>query len=151
MPPNRLAIEVSLATGLRIDDVLHLRPAQIEKEKTTVTEMKTGKKRRIRLPSALRDELLKQSGRYWVFPGRVDVKKPRTRQAVYKDIRRAKEAFRVRENLTPHSARKYFAVQEYKRSGSISHVKELLNHSNEAVTMVYALADTINTRTVSGK
>lgn len=42
MPPNRLALEVSLATGLRISDVLNLRTERLE-ERMTIRELKTGK------------------------------------------------------------------------------------------------------------
>ena len=47
------------------------------------------------------------------------------------------------ENLTVHSARKIYAVQEYRKDMDIERVKKLLNHSNEAVTMIYALADKV--------
>ena len=58
MPENALALRVSLATGLRIDDVLSLRRIDIEKgQKFTIREKKTGKSRRIYLP-ALRSYLM---------------------------------------------------------------------------------------------
>ena len=48
MPANRLAIEVSEATGLRIDDVLSLKTETIqETNRPTVVDSKTGKKHRI--------------------------------------------------------------------------------------------------------
>jgi hypothetical protein len=37
--------------------------------------------------------------------------------------------------------RKVFAVDAYKRYGSIARVQRLLQHSDEAVTMIYAMAD----------
>ena len=46
MPPNRLALIVSLCTGLRIDDVLSLKTEQIKKGRFTIKEMKTGKSRK---------------------------------------------------------------------------------------------------------
>lgn len=141
MPVNRLAIEVSIYTGLRIGDVLRLKTCNLDKERFTVKEMKTGKSKRVRLPMWLRDELRHIAGRYYVFEGRSDAKKTRTRQAVYKDLRRAAKLYRLNAHVSPHSARKIYAVEEYKRTGSIAKVKELLNHSDEAVTMLYAMAD----------
>ena len=44
-PENRLACEVSLATGLRIGDVLALTPEKVRKQRFTVREQKTGKTR----------------------------------------------------------------------------------------------------------
>ena len=144
--PNRLAVEVSLATGLRIDDVLHIKTAQLA-ERMTVRERKTGKTRRVQLGKDLLDALLSISGRVWVFEGRTDYRKPRTRQAVYKDIKRAAAAFRVRRlQLSPHSARKIYAVTQYHKTGSMARVQQLLSHSSEAVTMLYALADEVSAR-----
>lgn len=147
MPPNRLAILVSLTTGLRLGDVLSLKTEALTKERFTIKEEKTGKTRRVRLSNELRDALFSQAGRFYVFEHRTDPKKHRTRQAVYKDLARACELFRVKGvHLSPHSARKIYAVSAYKRTCSIERVQELLNHSSEAVTMLYAMADAITMR-----
>ena len=146
MPPNRLACEVSACTGLRISDVLNLRTTKLS-ERFSVRELKTGKTKRVRLPRTLLDRLLAQAGRIYVFENRLDYRKPRTRQAVYKDLRRAAKLFRVKDiHVSPHSARKLYAVSEYRRTGSIERVKELLNHEDEAVTMLYAMADQLERR-----
>lgn len=144
--PNQLAIEVSLATGLRIDDVLGLRTRDLG-ERFTVREKKTGKTRRVKLGKDLLDALLSIAGKIYVFEGRTDYRKHRTRQAVFKDIKRAAAAFRVkRVNVSPHSARKIFAVTQFHKSGSLAKVQHLLNHSSEAVTAIYALADEVAAR-----
>lgn len=143
MPANRLAIIVSLVSGMRISDVLSLRPLDLRKERILYTEKKTLKRRRVRLPFKLREELLAQSGKVYVFEHRLDPLRPRTRQAVFKDIKRAAKLFRVPLNVAPHSARKIYAVEEYKKDMNIKRIKELLNHSSEAVTMIYAMADAI--------
>lgn len=144
MPENRLALLVSMTTGLRISDVLNLRTKDLQKERFTIRELKTGKTRRVRLGEALRAELLAYSGKIYVFENRLSQNKPRTRQAVYKDLKRACECYRVNAvNIAPHSARKIYSVAQYKRTCSVERVKELLNHSDEAVTMLYALADAV--------
>lgn len=149
---NRLALITSLTTGLRIDDVLHLKTADVLKGRFSIREMKTGKIRRIRLGKALQGALISISGRYYIFENRLDCKKTRTRQAVNKDLKRACELFRVKGvNVTPHTARKIFAVGEYERTCDFKHVQELLNHSNEAVTTLYAIADTITAREIRKK
>lgn len=145
-PPNRLACELSACTGLRISDVLNLRSERLQ-ERMSVRELKTGKTRLIRVPKALLDRLIAQKGKIFVFEGRLDYRKPRTRQSVYKDLCRAAKLFRVTEtHLSPHSARKIYAVSEYRRTGSLKRVQELLNHEDEAVTMIYAMADQLSTR-----
>lgn len=147
MPANRLAIITSIYTGLRIGDVLALKSSDLLKDRFTIKEQKTGKSRRIRLPNKLKSDLFAQAGRYYVFEHRTNPKKHRTRQAVNKDIKRACELFRVGKlNITPHSARKIYAVEEYHKTGSLKHVQDLLNHSDESVTMIYALADELSKR-----
>ena len=47
-PPNRLACEISLATGLRISDVLALTRDQAVDGRFSIREQKTGKVRRSR-------------------------------------------------------------------------------------------------------
>lgn len=143
---NRLAIITSLVTGLRISDVLNIKSDMLSRERFTVTEKKTLKRRVVRLPLKLRAELKKIAGYVYVFEGRLDSLKPRTRQAVYKDIKRAARAFRVDVNIAPHSARKIYAVNEFKKDMDIKKVQKLLNHSDEAVTMIYAMADQITAR-----
>lgn len=143
---NRLAITVSLLTGLRIGDVLNMRSRDLLKDRFTITEEKTLKRRTIRIPNKLRDELQGIAGKIYVFENRLSARKHRTRQAVYKDIKRAARAFRIKSNISCHTARKIYAVSEYKKDFSVARVKKLLNHSNEAVTMIYAIADELTER-----
>ena len=150
-PENKLILETSLATGLRIGDVLSLKTAAL-KPRMTIKEQKTGKSRRVSFPKALYERLIAHSGRFFVFPNRLDPKRPKTRQAVYKDLKRASKAFRIKNlQLSPHSARKIYAVTQYRRSGDIKRVQRLLNHSSEAVSMLYAMADEITARNMKSR
>lgn len=149
MPGNRLALEVSLRTGLRIGDVLALESAKLA-QRMVVRESKTGKKRRVYIPGRLLRELQQLAGKRYVFEGRCDWRKHRSRAAVYKDLRRVCALYRldgqrVRAHLSPHSARKIYAVAEMRRGG-IERVKRLLQHESEAVTMIYAMADELEAR-----
>ena len=65
---NRLVMRTLLHTGLRIGDVLQLRPQQL-RPNFWITEQKTGKRRQVGLPEPLLSDLLDSSGEYWVFPG----------------------------------------------------------------------------------
>lgn len=142
-PANALALEVSARYGLRIGDVLALRTEDVTKQIFTISEQKTGKKRRVCLGKDLQFRLMQQAGKTFIFENRLDPERHRTRQAVYKDIRRACKLFRIPEHVSPHSARKQYAVDALKRFGSIQKVQQLLQHESEAVTMLYALADKI--------
>lgn len=138
-PENRLVLRVCLHTGLRVGDVLALRTEQLAPH-FWVTEQKTGKRRQIGLPEPLLSDLKKQAGKIWVFPGR-DPRKHRTRQAVWKDVKRAARAFRFPQNVAVHSFRKVYAVDLMAKYGDIEKVRRALNHSSEIITMIYALAD----------
>lgn len=151
MPENRLAIEVSEATGLRIDDVLSLKTDMITRtSRPTVVDSKTGKKHRIYIPVELRERMLKQAGKVWVWPGRLNPKEAhRTRQAVYKDMVQAAAIFRRNGTLdgidgavSPHTARKRAAVAAYE-VGGLNAAQNILNHSRAdvGVTLLYALAN----------
>lgn len=136
---NRLVMRTLLHTGLRIGDVLQLRPEQL-KPNFWITEQKTGKRRQVGLPEPLLSDLLDSSGKVWVFPG-TDPTKHRTRQAVWKDVKRAAAACRLTANAAPHSARKVYAVELLRKYGDLDRVRRALNHGGVEVTMIYAMAD----------
>lgn len=136
---NRLVLRVLLHTGIRISDALQLRPEQL-KPNFWITEQKTGKRRQIGLPAPLLHDLIVAAGEWWVFPG-TDPRKHRSRQAVWKDIKRAAAALRLTANAAPHSARKVYAVELLRKYGDIDRVRRALNHGGYAVTMIYAMAD----------
>lgn len=151
MPANRLALEVSDATGLRIDDVLSLHTEDIRRTaRPTVTDSKTGKRHQIYIPVQLRERMLQQAGSVWVWPGRLKPKtNHRTRQAVYKDMMQAVAIFKRNgtapkdTHVSPHTMRKRAAVRAYHRGG-LDAASNLLVHSDGdgIITMIYALADT---------
>ena len=136
---NRLVMRTALHTGLRVGDVLQLHPWQLRPH-FWVTEDKTGKRRQVGLPEPLLSDLRNHAGEYWVFPGR-NPRKHHTRQAVWKDVKRAAAAFRIPQNVAPHSFRKVYAVELMKKYGDIEKVRRALNHNSESVTLIYALAD----------
>lgn len=136
---NRLVLRTLLHTGLRISDALQLRPEQL-KPNFWITEQKTGKRRQVGLPEPLLSDLRGSADGQWVFPGSRPGKH-RTRQAVWKDIKRAAAACRLTQNVAPHSARKVYAVKLLEKYGDLDRVRRALNHGGYAVTMIYAMAD----------
>lgn len=136
---NALVMRTALHTGLRIGDVLSLKTDKLA-QRFWVTERKTKKRRQVGLPEPLLSDLKKQAGSVWVFEN-PNTGRPQTRQAVWKDVKRAARALRLPQNVGPHSARKVYAVELLSKYGDIDRVKRALNHSSEAITMIYALAD----------
>ena len=141
LPPNRLVMEICLHTGLRIGDVVALTRDQVAKGRFSLREQKTGKSRRVYIPVNLRVRVLAQAGTIYAFEGRDSPSKHRTRQAVYLDLKRAAKALRLPQNVSPHTARKAYAVALYARTGDLSAVQRALNHDRDTVTLLYALSD----------
>lgn len=140
-PANALVVELMLATGLRISDCLCLRSSQLNNQRFTVSESKTHKRKRIYLPRSLWERLKAQAGEVYVFEGAKSVYHHRTRQAVWWDIKRAAKAMRLEKGISPHSARKSYAVAQYRRSGDLEYVRERLNHDQIETTILYLLSE----------
>ena len=150
LPANALALRVSDATGLRIGDVLAIKTVDLLRgNRVSVRESKTGKKRVVYIPRALYAAVSAQAGEIWAFEGRKGKYTHRTRQAVWADVKRARAAFRIPAHVTPHSARKLYAVRLMRRYGDLGKVQEKLNHSDVAVTMIYAFADVLTDRALN--
>lgn len=142
MKENRLALRVSLHTGLRIGDVLRLRTSQL-KPQFWVTEAKTGKRKLVGLPGPLLRDLKRNAGSIWVFEHRTDPTKHRDRSTVWKDVKRAAVAMRLPQNIGPHSFRKVYAVELLHKYGDLEKVQRALNHSDSTTTLIYAMADSL--------
>lgn len=132
-------MECALDTGLRISDVLSLRTVQIGSQRLTVRESKTGKTRRVYLRRALWERLKAVAGSLYVFEGRDSPDKHRTRQAVWKDVRRAAKAMRVK-HVGCHTARKVYAVDIYRRKG-LTATQTALGHDRPETTLIYLASE----------
>ena len=126
-PQNRLVMRVVLHTGLRVSDALLLRP-ELLRPRVWVTERKTGKRRQVGFPAELLQDLREATGEHWVFPGR-DPRKPKTRQAVWADVKRAAKAFRLPQNIGTHSGRNVYAGRLMHKYGDIEKVRRALGHN----------------------
>lgn len=144
-PQNELIMRTLLHTGMRLSDVLALKTADL-RPSGWYTEGKTGKRRRFGLPSELLKAIKAQAGPEWAFPGVSPRGGHKTRQAVWKDVKRASRAFRLPQNVGPHSARKIYAVELMQKYGDIERVRKALNHESESVTALYAMADLLTMR-----
>ena len=146
--PNVLAIRVSLETGLRIDDVLSLRPENLRARSISFTAKKTGKSGTKKISSDLARHLRACAGKDWLFPGR-DPAKHRTRQTVWRDVKKAARVQGISGQISPHSARKSYAVELRKEEG-LAAVQRELQHSNAETTNLYAFADVLTGERTQG-
>lgn len=130
-----LPLWVSLETGLRVGDVVKLKPKDLQVDGLHYTAEKTGKKGTAAISQSLRKELAKRKGKY-IFPSFRDETKHLTRQAVWLRIKRAgKRAGIELEGVSPHAMRKAFAVELYRKKG-FQAVQKALQHNNSATTEI---------------
>ena len=148
-----LPLDLALETGLRIGDIVAIRKRDVVEESGKLwiyyTAAKTGKPGRAEVPArlgaAVRRKLRLAVWCEYLFPpGRRYTKTPHlTRQACWARLKRAcRDAGIDPAGVSPHSLRKVFAVELLHDRG-LAAVKEALQHSNDAVTRVYAYADTV--------
>lgn len=142
---NVLAMRVSLETGLRIGDVLKVRSDELVGRTIHFTADKTGKVGKAVISQDLANRLKRIAGNTYVFEARGNPEKHRSRQAVWKDVKKAAAILRVAgaissENFSPHSARKTFAVTDAERYG-LNHTQKQLQHRDKSTTRAYAFSD----------
>ncbi len=134
-----LPLWLSLETGLRVGDVVALRVCDLKPDGIHYTAQKTGKKGIAPISAQLRKALPKK-GKY-LFPSPSKSGKHLTRQAVWARIKAAGKRAGVKlEGLSPHSMRKVFAVELYRKKG-FKAVQEALQHTNAGTTEIYSFAD----------
>lgn len=138
---NARAIAVSLETGLRIGDVLQLEVYNLLDNGISYTAQKTGKAGFAPCSEKLLNILRDNAVNGVCFPSRSGAKgKYRSRQAVWKDTRKAVMNAGLKAHISPHSARKSFAVDLRRRKG-VSAVQAALQHRYGTTTNEYAFAD----------
>ena len=139
---NALALRLSLETGLRIGDVLSLTPENLKGNTIHYTAQKTGKKGKKVISADLSKRLKQISSKKFIFVGRFG-DKPRTRQAVWQDVKKSAKIHKIDGNLSCHSARKTYAVDLYHKEGMPTVQKEL-QHDRMDTTMIYAFSDMLS-------
>ncbi len=140
-PANARAIAVSLETGLRIGDVLRIEVDDLADGGIYYTAQKTGKAGFARCSEKLLEILRDNAVDGVCFPSRYGAKgKYRSRQAVWKDVRKAVKNAGLKAQISPHSARKTFAVDLRRREG-VGAVQAALQHRYGTTTNEYAFAD----------
>lgn len=134
-------------TGWRVDDVLNLKTKVIHKALelkrpcVSITEQKTGKKSKRYIDKALLLRVYAQAGQIYCFEGRDDYRRHRTRQAVFIDLKKCAQKFKIKMNFAPHSLRKNYAVYLRKQGKTLEEIQKILNHTDITTTLLYAMSD----------
>lgn len=137
-----LPLAVAVSTGLRIGDVLKIRPSDFVRHGVRYRAQKTGKSGHVALDDKLMLALYRSSaGSQWCFPSPKDRRRHLTRQTAWARMKRAcKRAGVDPVGVSPHSLRKVFAV-ELLRKTNLAEVQKALQHERIDTTELYALAD----------
>lgn len=140
-PNERIATALVLEgnLGLRISDIVKLRPSDIVKDgdryRLEVTEQKTGKSRVFTVPLVIQQYIENYCLRNGI--GKKDLIFPICERIVQKQLKIVCDYLGY-EGISTHSFRKWYATEIYKANGyDITLVQRLLQHSSAAVTQRY--------------
>ena len=140
-PNDRIATALVLEghLGLRISDIIKLRPCDIVRDgdryRLEVVEQKTGKRRVFTVPLLIQQYIENYSLRNGVR--RSDLIFPITERAVQKQLKIVCDYLDF-EGISTHSFRKWYATEIYNANGfDIALVQRLLQHSSASTTQRY--------------
>ena len=138
-----LPLEVARQTGLRIGDVVALRRADLDGTTIHYVAQKTSKAGSAEISAELSAELRSRRSRRskWLFPSPKNPREHLTRQACWARVKKACERLGVPpDGVSPHSMRKTYAVELYKREG-LQAASRALQHDRAATTELYVMSD----------
>jgi site-specific recombinase XerD len=145
---QRTILTTCYATGLRISEVVHLKPTDIDSKRMVIrVEQGKGQKDRYTMLSLQLLETLRaywRAGRpqTWLFEGDVP-SKPIDRSAVEQACKKARRLSGIRKPITPHSLRHAFSVHLLEFGTDVRTIQLLLGHRSLATTARYLRIATI--------
>jgi integrase/recombinase XerD len=145
---QRTILTTCYATGLRISEVVHLKPTDIDSKRMVIrVELGKGQKDRYTMLSPQLLETLRaywRGGRpkTWLFEGDVP-SKPIGRSAVEQACKMARRLSGIRKPITPHSLRHAFSVHLLESGTDVRTIQLLLGHRSLATTARYLRIATI--------
>jgi integrase/recombinase XerD len=144
VPSTRALIMVLYSSGLRVGEVVRLRPEDIDRDRGLLhVRSGKGKKDRYTLLSrrateALEKHLLFRAAEEspWLFPGDREGEHLATR-TVQKVVAAARVRARIAKRVTPHTLRHSFATHLLEAGTDLRYIQELLGHASSRTTEVY--------------
>lgn len=128
-------------SGLRISDLLSLKVGDVRGVSHFTFKMqKTKKNVEVHLNPYIRAEIEKyvagKEDKDYLFPSRVGVNKPITRQMASAIIKEAADALGL-QNINSHSMRKSFGYAYFKNTKNIVYLMKLFGHKTQSQTLDY--------------
>jgi integrase len=129
---------IAVNTGLRSGDILALKYEDLQGDKLTIKEQKTGKNKIIALNDSIRAIIPASATGSPFITNKGTIITNQHLNRLLKDVF-AKESKTL--NISSHSIRKSFGVRVYNNNGqsenALVYLSELFNHTSLAVTRVY--------------
>jgi site-specific recombinase XerD len=139
---HRAMLTTCYAAGLRVSEVIHLRPTDIDSRRMVIrVEQGKGQKDRYVMLSPKLLELLRMWWRterptLWLFPGDRPGH-PISKDAVEQACQKARRRSRIPKPITPHLLRHAFAVHLLETGTDVRTIQLLLGHRSLATTARY--------------
>lgn len=137
---NRLLFCMGINTGLRVSDLLALRVGDVVgRDFFTLTEQKTGKRKKIALHAVRRDLDSYCAGldpNAWLFPSKRNPSEHLGRVQAYRILNDAARAVGL-EEIGTHTMRKTFGWHVYQQTHDVALLQEIFNHAAPSVTLRY--------------
>lgn len=144
---NYMFLFVSLNTAFRCEDVLQLRPMDLDGGYVRIKENKTGKTQNFRLNPRVYSEIQDYVERneianydYMFQSQRKDgVIQCITRQQALNIVHETGKAIGIKYKFGVHSLRKTFGYNYIKKGGNLLNLMKMYNHSSPATTLLYVM------------
>ena len=141
---NKAMLELMYASGLRVTELINLKPNDVDLENNTVRTMGKGKKERI-IPIG---DYATVAVKNYLYNYRPDNKKcdylflnnhynQMTRQGFFKVMKKLLLEKGINIKLSPHTLRHAFASHMLSNGADLRTIQELLGHSNISTTEIY--------------
>lgn len=143
---DQLITDLLRATGYRLDDIMWARVWQLRAQPVALRERKTGKLRTVQLPEALHLQLgaafASRSAMAYAWRAlRAGGRRKQHRTTYWRHFVAAVRACGYADcGYTPHSLRKVYAVEAFRRTHSLRAVQADLGHAYIGTTAIYALS-----------
>lgn len=143
---DRLILEFLYGTGIRLAELIHIEPSELELRAKTVRVLGKGNKERI-VP--LNDSLLKALDTYQHEKKRflgdnnsvkllvTNKARPLYPKFVYRVVKKYISLITTSEHNSPHVLRHSFATHLLNKGADLNAIKDLLGHASLAATQVY--------------
>ncbi len=144
---NKTIIELLLATGLRVSELINIKTNDLDLKERSIKILGKGKKERIvyfgeyalrnineYLPN-VRSRIMKDKEHEYLFVNHLGDKI--TRRGIYDILDRSLEKTAIEKNVSPHTFRHSFATIMLNEGASIKVVQDLLGHASLSTTSIY--------------